>query len=127
MEGGKINFLERISNAEVIEKETIQMLKSHTQGDHTILKDLFDSFNEDAGMMCDEIISAAGKKDFEALRKTAHSLSGTSGSVGAEKLKELSRIIENAVKKQNYAEAVEASAHIKNVFLEFRKQLREIF
>ncbi len=127
MEDGKTPYLEKISKAEVIEEETIQMLKTHTQGDNAILKNLFDSFFEDADLMCEEIMNASQTGDYETLRKTAHILSGTSGSVGAQRLKELSRIIENAVKKQNYAEAKAASAHIKSVFLEFKNKLNEIF
>ena len=117
----KLNLINAYPDVDVA---TIEMLLLHSQGDKTIIQDIYDSFYPDAEQLIAEMQQAIIAMHYDKLRKAAHSLSGVSGSVGAMKLKEASRVVENALKNNDTETALALAGEIENLYLAFKTSLQ---
>ena len=73
----------------MIKEATIQQILELSGGDSSILVELFESFNNDAAELQEEIVAAFDKHDYKALKSSIHTLKGLSGTIGATSLFEL--------------------------------------
>ncbi|WP_051713263.1 hybrid sensor histidine kinase/response regulator [Spirillospora albida] len=71
----------------------------------TLVGRLVDSFVEKVGSAVEELEEAAGRRDAEAVRMSAHSLEGSAGNMGAEALADLCRRVQAEI-RAGRAEAV---------------------
>lgn len=113
-------FLKSLPN---VDRNTFDMLLMHCNGDDSIIKDIYESFYQDADLLVMEISEAIQSRQNDSLRQSAHSLSGISGSVGAQKLKEISMLIENYIKAGDTYTAFELSERVGGYYNDFRKDI----
>jgi len=88
------NYLE----IDILDSETMDVLKEFAQGNPDVVRDIINSFEPEGSVLIDEICTSIATKNLEMLRKSAHSLAGISGSIGASRLKEICADTENSVK-----------------------------
>jgi HPt (histidine-containing phosphotransfer) domain-containing protein len=117
----KLNFINGFPDVEVA---TIEMLLMHSQGDKTIIHEIYNSFYPDAEQLIEEMNQAVLTMQYDSLRKAAHSLSGVSGSVGALKLKEASRVVENALKRNDTETALALAGEMRSIYQAFLTSLK---
>jgi HPt (histidine-containing phosphotransfer) domain-containing protein len=118
-----LEYLEEIPH---IDRQTINALFLHSNGDKSVLSDIFCEFYSDAGHLVSEItLSGLSAKDFE-LQQASHSLSGISSSVGALRLKEICRMIDNFIKTGNKSAAFDLSGYVNGYYEEFVIQIKSI-
>lgn len=75
----------------VLDEDTIGELRDIMEQE---FDDLVETFLEDMPQQLTKITSAVNDKDSDALRKIAHTLKSSSGSIGAPRLSELARRLE---------------------------------
>lgn len=82
----------------MLDQEMLDMLNDCADGNPEIINDIFDSFSPEADELIQAVQTAIKQQDFENLRKSAHALSGISGSIGASRLQHMATDVENAIK-----------------------------
>lgn len=112
---------------EHVDKATIEMLLMHTQDDRTVLFEIFDAFYPDAEQLISEIQGAVILEKEESLRRAAHSLAGIAGSVGALKLKEAARYVENSIKKGSPRAAFAIAENMDEIYQDFKADIQNFF
>lgn len=94
------------SNAEEIEKlpvlrsDIVETLKG--MGDEETLKNLFQSFVEDAKVLQKELNEAYKKQDYTETRKANHTLNGISGTIGASQMNKICINLSTAIKEEDF-------------------------
>ncbi len=83
---------------DILDTETFEMLREYSKGNPDLLKDIIDSFEPEGSVIIEEIKHSILVKNPEMLRKSAHSLAGISGSIGAARLKQVCADTENNIK-----------------------------
>lgn len=99
------NVKEDYLQIEILDEETMGMLREYAQGSPEIITDIIDSFEPESSVLIAEIKKATENKDEALLKSSAHSLSGISGSIGALRLKTICSDTENSLKAGNAAQA----------------------
>jgi HPt (histidine-containing phosphotransfer) domain-containing protein len=90
---------------DILDEETMGMLREYAQGSPEIITDIIDSFEPESSVLVADIKKAIGLKDETLLKSSAHSLSGISGSIGALRLKTICSDTENSLKAGNASQA----------------------
>lgn len=86
------------SELPIFDPATLEQLRELIDGDDTsFLNDLFESYLSTAK---DSIDSLRGDTDQEVLRRAAHTLKGSSLNIGASRVADLCRQLENALRAQ---------------------------
>jgi HPt (histidine-containing phosphotransfer) domain-containing protein len=86
------------SELPIFDPATLEQLRELIDGDDTsFLNDLFESYLSTAK---DSIDSLRGDTDQEVLRRAAHTLKGSSLNIGASRVADLCRQLENALRSQ---------------------------
>jgi HPt (histidine-containing phosphotransfer) domain-containing protein len=116
----------KYSEIVILDEETMEMLKGFAKGNQEMIQEIIDSFEPEASTLIKEIKRAEGEKDFELLRKSAHSLAGISGSIGALRLKQVSSDIENSIKANKHSEAFENINYLFITYFELIETLKKI-
>lgn len=91
-------FPSRYDHIEMLDQETMDMLKEYSHGNPEIVQDIIDSFEPEASSLMEEIKTAVDTKNDELLRTSSHALAGISGSIGAVRLRKIASETENAIK-----------------------------
>lgn len=110
---------------ELLDQETLGMLKEYAKDNPELVKDIYDSFAPEAEELVARVIATAAAEDIEGLRKSAHSLAGISGSIGAKRLQVLNSDIENAIKNGDNTTAVEHALLVEPVYRQLLKMLED--
>lgn len=117
---------ENYQTIEILDSETLEMLREQTQDNPEILDDIFASFYPEAEELLAEITQTSKEQNMEALRKATHALSGIAGSIGALRLAQVSRDTENAIKATDLSLALKTAPLIAQMYQELKQQLSEI-
>lgn len=120
----KYEALNLLDNVPHVDKGTIDMLLMHSGGEKSIIEDIYGAFFADVDLMVTDINQSLDSQQEEGLRRHAHSLSGVAGSVGALRLKEIARIIENAIKSGNTELAFHLAPRIPEIYTTFKQEIK---
>jgi HPt (histidine-containing phosphotransfer) domain-containing protein len=85
-----------------LNKETIDGILELTGGDESILIELFESFLDDAKELSGGIKTGADTSDWEKLKFDVHTLKGLCGTIGANPLFEICKVLNDDVKDGKY-------------------------
>ena len=88
----------KYSQVEMLDKETLDTLKKYAEGNHEIIRDVFDSFVPEAEELIKTINQQNEIRDKEATRAAVHALAGICGSIGAERLRKIASDMETLIK-----------------------------
>ncbi|MDH5544131.1 MAG: PAS domain S-box protein [Gammaproteobacteria bacterium] len=106
--------------SEIIDYNIVNGLRS-------ILKDRFaemlEKFETNALKLVEDMKNTLSSGDNESLRRAAHTLKGSSGTVGAQKVAETSLVLEKAAKEGQLDSATEMIAEIETALEQFREQI----
>jgi len=93
-------------------------------GDKDLYFKMLNKFVSSAGEICDKIMSLTQSSDTEKAFLLAHSLKGESGNLGAERVSELARELEKAVKESNVELIESLSKKINERIVQITQQLQ---
>jgi HPt (histidine-containing phosphotransfer) domain-containing protein len=116
----------RYSEIDLLDNETMSMLKEYAKGSPEIVQDIIDSYEPEGSVIIAEIKKSIAEKNPELLRISAHSLAGISGSIGAIRLKQACAETENAVKAGKTEDAFSNTNHIFNIYDELIDLLKKL-
>lgn len=116
----------KYAEIELLDNETMNMLKDYAKGNPEIVQDIIDSFEPEGSVIITEIDQSIQTRQAESLRISAHSLAGISGSIGASRLKQVCADTENAVKAGEIDEAFDNADHIFSIYNELIVLLKEL-
>jgi HPt (histidine-containing phosphotransfer) domain-containing protein len=116
----------RYSEIELLDDETMSMLKEYAKGSPEIVQDIIDSYEPEGSVIIAEIKKSIKEKNPELLRISAHSLAGISGSIGAIRLKQACAETENAVKAGKMEDAFENTDYIFGIYDELIDLLKRL-
>lgn len=89
-----------------LSKETIDGILELAGGEEFILVELFQSFLEDAEELSNGIKTAADNADWKKLKFDVHTLKGLCGTIGANPLFEVCKVLNDDLKNENTATAI---------------------
>lgn len=89
-----------------LSKETIDGILELAGGEDFILVELFQSFLEDAKELSGGIKQAADSSDWEKLQFDVHTLKGLCGTIGANPLFEVCKVLNDDLKSGNTSTAI---------------------
>lgn len=89
-----------------LNKETIDGILELAGGEDFILVELFQSFLEDAQELSESIKSAADSSDWEKLKFDVHTLKGLCGTIGANPLFEVCKVLNDDLRNGKLETAV---------------------
>ncbi len=112
-------------NLEILEDETMNMLKEYAKGNPELVQDIVDSFAPEAKVLITSIEKAVSEENPDELQTSAHSLAGISGSIGANRLYQVARDVDNAIKTGQNQLAFNTAKHIKKHYEELVQLLDE--
>lgn len=116
----------RYSEIDLLDDETMSMLKEYAKGSPEIVQDIIDSYEPEGSVIISEIKKSIKEKNSELLRISAHSLAGISGSIGAVRLKQACAETENAVKAGKIEDAFENTKYIFGIYDELIDLLKRL-
>lgn len=116
----------RYSEIDLLDDETMSMLKEYAKGSPEIVQDIIDSYEPEGSVIISEIKKSIKEKNSELLRISAHSLAGISGSIGAIRLKQACAETENAVKAGKIEDAFENTKYIFGIYDELIDLLKRL-
>ncbi len=99
------SLMEDYLQIDILDDETMEMLREYTQGSPELITDLIDSFEPESSVLVADIKKALEDKDEALLKSSSHSLSGISGSIGALRLRAVCSDTENSFKSGNTEQA----------------------
>jgi HPt (histidine-containing phosphotransfer) domain-containing protein len=117
---------EKYQNIDILDQETMEMLKEHAADNPELVKDIFDSFAPEADELVNKITKAIEMKDFDALKSNAHSLAGISGSIGAMRLRQIAADVEAEIKLGDKEKSLEIVNYIFDAYTEFTQLLNKL-
>jgi HPt (histidine-containing phosphotransfer) domain-containing protein len=85
-----------------IDLATFEELKQMSGED--FIKELLDTFLDDAPKLIEQLKSAVAAKDVDSFRRAAHSLKSNAATFGAQRLSDLAKQLEMLAKENNLAE-----------------------
>lgn len=95
-----------------LKRETISEILDLAGGDDVILIELLSSFLDDAKQLSKGIEEAVKRSDWQKLKFEVHTLKGLCGTIGAKPLFETCKVLNNEIKKGNFAVAVDLAKEI---------------
>lgn len=88
-----------------LDPDTVSSLLESVGGDREFVAELFATFAEEAPQLMETIAAGMVSADFGELRRAAHTLKSTSASLGALRLSEVSRELEEAGRTESRPDA----------------------
>ncbi len=111
----------------VFNNKNIEKLRS-LAGDQTeVLKEIVNSFLEESSFLLKNIEDAIDKSQFEKLRENVHSIKGLFATIGATKLFEISKYMDENIKKDNFELTSKLFPMLKSNCSEFEKIIKNKF
>jgi HPt (histidine-containing phosphotransfer) domain-containing protein len=112
-----------MSSELVFDPEAIQTLREISPDDPAFLQEIIGLFLEDTPKRLDELDSSLALRDAATLTRAAHSIKGSSGNFGAQKLRTLSAKIEELAKGGKLAEIPPLLPGYREAFVELKTAL----
>ena len=112
-------------NQPPIDETTLSNLLDSIGGDREFLRELIDTFFQDAPEQFEGMQSALSAGDAESFRRAAHSLKSNAASFGAVQLSALSKQLEDLGKAGDLSSAGPLLEEAKSEYAQVRKALEE--
>ncbi|MEY3161949.1 MAG: hypothetical protein RIT25_1940 [Planctomycetota bacterium] len=119
--------MDQVLNMEIVE----ELISLSDEGNPELLLELIDIFLSDTPTKLQSIVQGAEAADFHAMERAAHSLKGSSGNLGAQRLQESCERMQYASRAQQLEISRSLAARIvrefevaKAALIELRDQLR---
>jgi len=86
----------------------------------------FEDFEIETTVQIDACNKAYGEKDFITIKKQIHTLKGSSGTLGMEKIAQKAKDIEMMIKKKEYSTLGRELQELNDKFVEFKENFTNI-
>lgn len=100
-------LLDSIANVPDLDTEQFAEIVEVTQGDHTLIRDLLDTFQNDARTDLEQLGALAAQKNNQELKRIMHFIAGSAANVALERLSVLCRGVEDSIDADTFAEYTE--------------------
>jgi HPt (histidine-containing phosphotransfer) domain-containing protein len=117
------DFLVKLQAQPVLNGNTFANLKKQTQSHPELLKEIFNSFFEDAHEMMDGLNSSVQEQDYGTYTATLHTLKGLSGTIGATRLHEITNLLYSQARASNFSAAPEGLPLLHQCIVELKTEL----
>jgi CheY-like chemotaxis protein/HPt (histidine-containing phosphotransfer) domain-containing protein len=115
------------AESDVLDIPTLRKLLELLGGDFKNLKELMDSFLEDAPRLLAELEAATANANATEVRRLSHGLKSNGVDIGAVRFAELCKTLEHASKGGDLTNAVELTAQLRTEFTRTAEALRLIY
>jgi HPt (histidine-containing phosphotransfer) domain-containing protein len=112
---------ELITVFDIIDQEIVQQLADSVGGDMSFVNSILEGFIEEAEEQIANARTGYRENDCRTVQSELHTLKGNSGTLGAMRLHEITRIIEEKAKVCNFEHFEEEFSILENVFTTFKK------
>lgn len=109
---------------EIVNRETINQLQKY--GGAEMVFNALKEFEEEANGQIKECFEAIKKEDFTTIQKHLHTLKGSAGTLGLEKIAQTALEIEAKMKDQEYSNVANGLLELNNNFAEFKENFTNI-
>jgi CheY-like chemotaxis protein/HPt (histidine-containing phosphotransfer) domain-containing protein len=107
------------SARQTLNNATLEQLEKY--GGHEMVVTALKEFEEEAANQLKECDSALKEEDYSTIRKHLHTLKGSAGTLGVEKVARISENLEAGLKKKDYSGLEQGLVELNNNFAEFRE------
>ena len=118
------NVFEDASQELIINQNTLNQLFKY--GGQDLVNSVLLDFKTEASHQIDKCIEFVKKEDIDALKKELHTLNGSSGTLGIERLEKKIKDLESLLEENNYYNLSDRIADIQSSFQEFQKNYKNI-
>ena len=109
----------------VLNGNTFANLKKQTQSHPELLKEIFNSFFEDAEEMMNGLNVSVQEQDYDTYTATLHTLKGLSGTIGASRMHELTNLLYSQARADNFSAAPAGLPLLHQSIVELKAELDE--
>jgi len=117
-------FWEAVKDEKMLDLSTINSLKEI--GGEELIESLFETFITDCDKLVKELAEAGGRKDMKQFDQILHTLKGSTGSIGANKMYVLSKYLNEGSHKGKWPENESWMTIFKEVYDETVKELQNL-
>ncbi|MCF6353235.1 MAG: PAS domain S-box protein [Cyclobacteriaceae bacterium] len=110
--------------AEIINIEVVRQLKKY--GGEEILDSVYDEFSIETEVQLNECQSYFNKKEWEEIKKVLHTIKGTSGTLGINRIAQTAQKLEAMVKQNNISDFETNLLKLMDNFEEYKTTYKEI-
>ncbi len=111
----------------MLNDRNIEKFQSLTTEQPEILKEIMNSFIEESTVLMKDIEKAINESDHEKFQEYVHTLKGLFATIGASRLFEISKFIDDNNKKENFDVARKYFPELKKYFTELQRIIKEKF
>ena len=108
----------------IINVDVIAQLKKY--GGEDILNPIFEEFNVETEAQLEECKTAIYKKDWDTIKKLLHTIKGTSGTLGVQKMARTAQNLETQLKENQKSNFEKNFSELINNFYEFKDIFKEL-
>jgi HPt (histidine-containing phosphotransfer) domain-containing protein len=116
----------KYSGIELLDDETLTMLRGFAKDNQEMIRDIIDSFEPEASEIIADIKRAVAHCDPDLLRTATHSLAGISGSIGANRLRQVCSDTENLIKSGHTDQAYKNLVHLYSIYFDLIELMRNL-
>ncbi len=110
--------LEDLHEIPHINPDTLQKLRNSTAKNPEFLKEIFQSFIDDTGVLLQEIKKSTEENDFDTYYTSVHTLKGLSGTIGCSRIFNLLKIMDSLNKEQDFSQSKQLVQDLETMFQE---------
>lgn len=110
--------LEDLHEIPHINPDTLQKLRNSTAKNPEFLKEIFQSFIDDTGVLLQEIKKSTEENDFDTYYTAVHTLKGLSGTIGCSRIFNLLKIMDSLNKEQDFSQSKQLVKDLETMFQE---------
>jgi PAS domain S-box-containing protein len=115
-----------LNNFQVLEKEIIQQLSDSVGGDMSFVASILEGFEEEATEQIANAIEGYKTNNCKQVQGELHTLKGNAGTLGAMRLHEITRIIEEKAKHCDFQQFENEVVVLQEEFEKFKKEMSKI-
>jgi CheY-like chemotaxis protein/HPt (histidine-containing phosphotransfer) domain-containing protein len=115
---------EEQNELQTVNEEVLAQLEKF--GGREMIINAFKDFEEEASGQLEECKQAIKESKYDLIQKHLHTLKGSAGTLGIEKLAEIARKTEAPMKAQDYSDLSQGLQELNDSFVEFRKNFANI-
>ncbi|GEM_PF-2629844 len=126
MERGNDYISSEYDKYDVFDMGTFEILKSQSDGDRLIVREVYLSYFSEAEILVKLINDHFKKGNYKKLKAPVHSLAGISATVGATKLMKVANDIENSIITNNLEEVSLLVPTLVSFYHEFKRVINQM-
>lgn len=116
---------------DIAEEEQKQIISSvykqlEDLGGKEMLQEVYEDFADETRNSLELCIKLLASKNYKVILSNLHSIKGSAGTLGIEKLSEKAQTIESKIKQVDYSDLAEEFGELNELFDEFEKSYKEI-